>query len=91
MIVKDILDAHKVDYEGLFIIETTTSSDRHGVVNQKLKEDKIWDRIKERLDKLEKEEKEKEQPNDEEPAEETDKKNKTGSKTSCCRPTCFAP
>jgi len=87
MIVKDILDAHKVDYEELFIIETTTSSDRHGVVNEPLKEDKIWDRIKERLDHPEKEEKDKEEPNEEELNEETNKKNKT----SCCRPTCCDP
>ena len=36
MIVKDILDTHKADYEKLFIIETTTSSDRQGVVNERL-------------------------------------------------------
>ena len=83
MIVKDILDAHKVDYEGLFVIETTTSSDRHGVVNELLKEDKIWDRIKQRLEDVEKDEAE---LNDE-----INKKNKTCSKISCCRLTCCLP
>jgi len=51
MIVKDILDEHRADYKDLFKIETTTSTDRHGVINEVLPKDEIWDRIKERLDK----------------------------------------
>lgn len=92
MIVKDILDEHKADYKDLFKIETTTSSDRHGVINEVLPKDEIWDRIKERLDdEADDTELEKDELNKDELDEKVNKKNKSSSKTSCCRPKCCAP
>lgn len=83
MIVKDILDEHRADYKDLFKIETTTSTDRHGVLNEVLPKDEIWDRIKERLDE-EAEEKEKME-------EKKNTESKCSSIISKCRPKCCAP
>jgi len=75
MIVKDILDAHKKDYEELFKIETTTSSDCQGVFNRKLNKDEIWPLIQKRL-----------KDNDAKEDEKRKKAKKCSSGIGCCKP-----
>ena len=44
-LLKNILEVHADDYEGLFQIETTSSLSARGNMNVKLQKDEIYDKV----------------------------------------------